>query len=748
MKSRRIMSGIITTVFLTSSVMIPGSMVFADSSVRVDEKNFPDENFRKYICTFDNNSDGVLDEKEISEVHFIQCDDMDIESLKGIEFFPKTYAVTCRSNRISEIDLSKNPELGVLYCDYNQIYDLDLSKNTELTELQCSNNYIANLDVSNLPKLKLLYCEVNQIKSLKMGSKESLQELDCSSNKLAELDLSDASNLQNLFCRSNELITLDLSNCHKLEYVESSFNKLTSVDLGANKALQFLNVSQNQLKAIDITNAKDLIELNISYNQITELDTSKNESLNVIYCYNNQLKGLDLSNNTCLTHLGSSRNQIGKFDVSMLKDLMYFSCGDCNLTSLDISNNSELIYLSCENNALTSLDLSHNPKLWFLEASNNNLTALDVSEKPDLATLSIHGNNIKSVDLSTSLFAIPGWGTVLNDSIMVTNKIIFNQWDGFYTIADDYDSVAKFLEYDESTYEIAMRRIYIGDIQVPYFESILAVDDDTEVIGTDFDIAQIRNIAKPEEHPDNNSSVEDFAERLYTTCLGRESELEGKSYWAATLRNGTTGAEVAEGFFFSPEYEKRALCNEDFIETLYETFMGRIPAKAEIAYWSSEMNNGMSRKDVFDGFVNSPEWANICLGYGIRSGGTAVPTYEKDASEEVIAFAKRLYTTCLGREAEEAGLKYWAQELANLRQTGTVAARGFFFSEEFIGLNLDDEEYVTRLYRTFMGREPEEEGFKYWVGELKSGKTRQDVFDGFSLAQEFMMLCSKAGIMR
>ena len=120
----------------------------------------------------------------------------------------------------------------------------------------------------------------------------------------------------------------------------------------------------------------------------------------------------------------------------------------------------------------------------------------------------------------------------------------------------------------------------------------------------------------------------------------------------------------------------------------------------------------------------------------------------KEASAKVIAFAERLYTTCLGREAEKEGLEWWAAELANLRQTGTVAASGFFYSPEFLGLNTSDDEYVTRLYRTFMGREPEEAGFEFWTSELKSGKDRQYVFDGFSAAPEFADLCADAGIMR
>ena len=110
-------------------------------------------------------------------------------------------------------------------------------------------------------------------------------------------------------------------------------------------------------------------------------------------------------------------------------------------------------------------------------------------------------------------------------------------------------------------------------------------------------------------------------------------------------------------------------------------------------------------------------------------------------------FVERLYTTCLGRKSEAAGKEYWIKKLVN-GTTGADAAHQFFFSSEFVNKKLSDKEYVTRLYKTFMGRDPEEAGFEFWTSELKAGKDRQYVFDGFSVAPEFANLCAEAGIMR
>ena len=52
------------------------------------------------------------------------------------------------------------------------------------------------------------------------------------------------------------------------------------------------------------------------------------------------------------------------------------------------------------------------------------------------------------------------------------------------------------------------------------------------------------------------------------------------------------------------------------------------------------------------------------------------------------------------------------------------------------------------MYTTFMDREPESGGFNYSVGELKKGKSREDVMSSFAQCQEFSNICAKYGIDR
>lgn len=109
-------------------------------------------------------------------------------------------------------------------------------------------------------------------------------------------------------------------------------------------------------------------------------------------------------------------------------------------------------------------------------------------------------------------------------------------------------------------------------------------------------------------------------------------------------------------------------------------------------------------------------------------------------------FASRLYSVALNRTPDQAGLDYWTNRLAAREITGTQAAYGFFFSAEFTNTNMSNEEYVRRLYRTFLDRDPDAAGYNYWLTRIADGASRTEVFYGFSGSAEFAGICAYAGI--
>ena len=114
------------------------------------------------------------------------------------------------------------------------------------------------------------------------------------------------------------------------------------------------------------------------------------------------------------------------------------------------------------------------------------------------------------------------------------------------------------------------------------------------------------------------NSVQGFVERFYTEVLGRTSDREGLAYWTSQLEShALTGEDVARGFVQSQEFDNKGLNNETYVKTLYQSFFGREADEGGFYYWVNELNHGVSREDILNGFLHSQEFKNLSNSYGI-----------------------------------------------------------------------------------------------------------------------------------
>jgi hypothetical protein len=213
-----------------------------------DEANFPDEIFRTYLLNQDYGTDGLLTDAEVAEVKKISVSSMDVESLKGIEFFTALTSLDCGFNMITSLDVSKNTELTMLDCSFNALTSLNVSTNTALTGLYCSFNALTSLDVSTNTALTGLYCYDNQLTSLDVSTNTALTMLYCDGNQLTSLDVSTNTALTGLFCYDNQLSSLDVSTNTALTDLFCHGNQLTSLDVSKNTLLEYLEIDRNQIK--------------------------------------------------------------------------------------------------------------------------------------------------------------------------------------------------------------------------------------------------------------------------------------------------------------------------------------------------------------------------------------------------------------------------------------------------------------------------------------------------------------------
>lgn len=249
-----------------------------ETSLPINEKNFPDANFRKYIKGNIAGGRDVLTVEERSKVKIININKKDISDLKGIEAFPNLTELDCGNNSIQKLDLRQNPMLITLKCNKNQLTQLDLSKNPDIDYLNCSENQLKQLDVSHLKDLVTLNCSHNDLEQLDVRNSKFLETLYCSSNRLTELDA-------------------DVTHKSRLVSVECQNNQLTSLILGQNKLLKKLNCANNQLTQLNLNNMISLTELKCQNNQLTALDVSSSPDLTTLVLKNNHLTSLNLDSN-------------------------------------------------------------------------------------------------------------------------------------------------------------------------------------------------------------------------------------------------------------------------------------------------------------------------------------------------------------------------------------------------------------------------------------------------------------------
>ena len=239
-----------------------------------------------------------------------------------------------------------------------------------------------------------------------------------------------------------------------------------------------------------------------------------------------------------------------------------------------------------------------------------------------------------------------------------------------------------------------------------------------------------------------------FVSRCYQIALGRTADAGGREYWRSGLANHSkTAIETAYGFLFSTEYTTKNSSNEAFVNDLYRLMLGRNADATGKANWLSEQTKGSSRQQVFAGFANSVEFRGICDSYGIVQGYYSA-AFPLDKSSLITAFAVRMYTECLGRDGDNAGISNWTRQLIEGNNTGVGVAYGFFFSPEFLGMELTPVVYVDHLYGALLGRSADAGGLRYWELKLKNGESMESVFAGFANSVEFMAICSAYGISR
>ena len=100
----------------------------------------------------------------------------------------------------------------------------------------------------------------------------------------------------------------------------------------------------------------------------------------------------------------------------------------------------------------------------------------------------------------------------------------------------------------------------------------------------------------------------------------------------------------------------------------------------------------------------------------------------------------RLYNAAFARFPDASGLQYWIGNFSSGKDDERAVASSFIASTEFkqrYGENVSNPKYVETLYTNVLGRDYDQSGYTYWLGNLNNGlETRYELLLGFSKSAE------------
>lgn len=137
---------------------------------------------------------------------------------------------------------------------------------------------------------------------------------------------------------------------------------------------------------------------------------------------------------------------------------------------------------------------------------------------------------------------------------------------------------------------------------------------------------------------------------------------------------------------------------------IFGDYVGRLPTDVELAQYSTRVTNGENL-------------SAICVAL------SRTDTY-------IRSFLDDLYRSVFGRPIDAAGAQYWTNQIRAGQKPEDVAAQ-LYASDEFFNSSGDSYGFIWRLYNEILGRQPEQDGFAYWVDQVDQGGDRSKITSSF-----------------
>jgi hypothetical protein len=269
----------------------------------------------------------------------------------------------------------------------------------------------------------------------------------------------------------------------------------------------------------------------------------------------------------------------------------------------------------------------------------------------------------------------------------------------FYSETDDTWTSAKDLKEDDRVSLEDGEITFVSRQQMPDGKVVsITVDDAHTYICEGF---LSHNKTPIPELPEENR-YEEFINRTYNDLLGRDAGEEGLTYWSGDLEGGQTEQQVIDNIKRGDEYQNREMAKD-----LASSMEGKTYGRPIVGDSSFNTNASASLGNINENSLDA--W--------VGAGGSLTQSSDADAAG--------YYEGVGDKEKASLLLNSFSGDLDD-DQVGLPA-----FSP------LDDrQEKIYDLYQNVFGRNPDEEGLKYWTGAGGEGMSLDDIEASFKGSAE------------
>lgn len=216
-------------------------------SMKAQLVTIPDPIFKSYLVGINSLNNNPSD-TEISVLEAqsyngtIDCSNLGISDLTGIEAFTGYITLNCSGNNLTVLDLSACVNItGHLQIQQNVLTSVTLPNSSDVSQLTCSGNNLTAIDLTPLTNLANMWAGNNPLSVFTFGNMPSMVGFNIAGNSLTSLDLTNFPNLQWLNAEVSTVLTsLDISPCPILNnlYVNQS-PLLESLDMTNGNYMNF-----------------------------------------------------------------------------------------------------------------------------------------------------------------------------------------------------------------------------------------------------------------------------------------------------------------------------------------------------------------------------------------------------------------------------------------------------------------------------------------------------------------------------